>query len=231
MENQGTFHSFVETSKDVSVLAREVFVVVVLVLVLFVPGALKDRLQKAGIQQIGDISIAPADETVPKLDRGMMDITANLQEIEGSTKDPATKQALLGITNSLTDLQQQARSSDEQVKTKLADQLATLRPSSSQGVQSSGWIFLGLVDLSHTKWLGDGPRNVASTVSPTVTAGNQLVLTGPAYIYGSKPSAQQREGKIVGVFPKDTQVSVTDAAYVRAHAKADFLWVNVNRTQ
>ncbi len=236
MANENTFHGFVELSKDLFVLLREVSIVALFFLLLFMPATFKVLLGRVGISKVptpfGDIDVKDTGETVSNLNRGITDSVARLQQIQGKTTDPAKKQELETLTSYLQDLQQQAHASDEQIKTKLASQQARLQQSSPQSVQSSGWLFLGHVDDSKLKWSGEGAKNIDPTVSPALKAGDHFVLRAPAYLYSDAPSGHHLEGKIIGVFPAGTQVTVTAGPeYSHALAGGFFLWVKVSRSQ
>lgn len=236
METQGTFHGLVETSKDISVLLREFFILALIFLLLVMPGTFKKVLERVGISKLptpfGDIDVAEAGGTVAHLNRGMGDIAARLRQIQDRTTDTGRKQELDTLVTSLQDLQQQAHTSDEQIKANLINQQATLQQSSPQSVATSGWLFLGQVDEGKSKWSGEGAKNVDATVSPVLKAGGQFPLTNPAYVYSDAPSGHHLEGKLVGVFPVGTRVSViADPEYSHALAGGYFLWVKVSRTQ
>jgi hypothetical protein len=237
MPNEGPFHRFVALSTDVFVLLREMFIVGLFGLLLFAPGVFKTLLTRVGISTlttpIGDINISQvkdAGNTVAGLNRGLTDSVARLQQIQGAIGDPKRRQDLQDVSNYLQTLQQQAQATDESIKTSLVTQQASAPQTAQQSAQVSGWLFLGHVDKDKQHWAGDGPKNVAPTLSPVLTVGQRFAVSAPAYLHQDAPPGSHFGGKVMGVVPVGTQVEViARPEYSSAIAGGFFLWVNVRR--
>jgi hypothetical protein len=237
MADEGPFHRFVALSTDVFVLLREMFVVGLFGLLLFAPGIFKTLLTRVGISRlttpIGDINVTEvkdAGNTVAGLNRGLTDSVARLQQIQGGLSDPKGRQDLQDVSNYLQNLQQQAQATDESIKTSLITQQASAEQTSPQSAQISGWLFLGHVDKDKLHWTGEGPKNVAPTLSPVLTVGQRFAVSAPAYLHENAPPGGHFGGKVIGVVPAGTQVEVTaPPEYSSAIAGGFFLWANVRR--
>jgi hypothetical protein len=161
---------------------------------------------------------------------------ARLQQIQGALSDPKRKQDLQDVSNYLQGLQQQAQATDESIKTTLITQQASAPQTSSQTAQISGWLFLGYVDNDKQHWAGDGPKNVAPTLSPVLTVGQRFAVSAPAYLHKDPPHKDLPHkdptpgGKVIGVVPAGTQVEViAPPEYSFTIAGGFSLWVNVRR--
>src|SRR5208282_3992994 len=112
----------------------------------FAPNTFKSLLTRVGIKTVttpfGDIDVNGAGATVSTLNRGLTDSVARLQQIQTTLSDPRGKNDIQSITNYLQDLQQQAQTTDETIKSDLVTRQATLRQSSPQSAKSSGWLFV-----------------------------------------------------------------------------------------
>jgi hypothetical protein len=238
--NDGPFHNFVGLTTDVFVLLREMFVVALCCLVLFAPVAFKTVLTRVGISKVptpfGDIEVKDAGNTVSALNRGLADTILRLQQIQEAPSEPDRKQGIQGVMDYLHSLQQQAQVTDDSIKTNLVTQQAVLEQTSPQSAQMSGWLFLGHINKSNgsnqLRWFGEGAKNVAATLSPTLTVGERFIVTSPAYLHEDAPSGSHFGGKVTGVVPMGGQVEVlAPPEFSPAIAGGSFLWAKVKRLQ
>jgi len=237
MANGSAFHGFVELTKDLFVLLREILIATLLVLLLFMPHTFKTLLERVGISKVatpfGDIDVKNTGGRVANLSRGIVDSVALLQQIQGETTDPVKRQKLQDLTTSLQSLQKQAHDADSDVKA-LVSQQAALQQGSAQSAPTSGWVFLGQVDDKKQNWSGEGAKNISPTFPPTFKAGDRFDLapeSGSAYLYGDDASGRHSEGTVAGVLPAGTRVQViAGPEYQKALAGGYFLWVKVSRS-
>ena len=202
MAEKRTFHDFVGLTTDVSVLLREICIVALFFLLFFWPAAFKSLLTRVGISQVttpfGDIDVSDAGGTVATLNSGLQDSIERLQQIQSTVKDPRTNSDLQSITDKLKNLQQDAETTDETIKSNLVTRQATLEKTSSQSVKNPGWLLAGHVDKDGLNWVGDSARKIPATLSPKFTQGEQFSVTSPAYLRADVPFriSLQRQGSL-----------------------------------
>jgi hypothetical protein len=81
---------------------------------------------------------------------------------------------------------------------------------SPRAAKISGWLRLGHVAPDKQQWTGKtGPKNVAATLSPVITVGEEFEVTSPAYLRESAAADEHKKNKVVGVVASG-QVKVTD---------------------
>lgn len=236
MAEGSAFHRFVDGTTDVFVLFREILIVMLFCLVLFLPGTFKSLLGRVGISKVttpfGDIDVQTAGSAVAGLNSGLSDSVARLQEIQGSTTDPNKKRDLEDLAQYMQGLQQKAQTADENIKSSLVAQQSAAEQASPQSAQPFGWLFLGHVDQSKQHWSGEGGKNVPPDLSPVLTVGEHFAVTKATYLHDNAPSGGHFGGKVIGVVPAGGQVEVLAAPeYSSAIAGGYFLWVNVKRVQ
>jgi hypothetical protein len=227
MADNGKLHDFVGFTTDFSVLLREVCVVALFCLLFFWPDTFKSLLTRIGISKVttvfGDIDVSDAGGTVANLNRGLGDTITRLQQIQSSS-DPKSKTDIQGVTDVLKDLQQQAQTTDDTIKTKMVSQQATADQTSTQ--KTPGWIFIGAVDKDKQHWMGTSP--VPSTLSPVLTVGEKFNLTATAYLRATAPSGAHATGKVIGVVRANQQVDViAPPVCSSAISGGYFCWVEV----
>ena len=200
--------------------------------VVFLAGAFKSLLTRVGISHVtipfGDIDVSDAGGTVATLNSGLQDSIERLQQIQSTVKDPRTNSDLQSITDKLKNLQQDAETTDETIKSNLVTRQATLEKTSSQSVKNPGWLLAGHVDKDGLNWVGDSARKIPATLSPKFTQGEQFSVTSPAYLRANIPFRIHFKGKVVYVVPANGRVKVIAGPdYSPAIAGGSFCWVKV----
>ncbi len=231
MSDTKPLDNIVGVTTDIFVLLREMCIVILFVLLLVFPLTFQSLLTRIGIKSVttpfGDIDVADAGGTVSTLDRGLSDGVERLQQIQATSSDPSNKNDIQNLVTYLQGLQQQAQSTDDTIKTSLVAQQAAVAKTSPQTAKTSGWLLLGRVSPDKQQWAGKGPKNVAASLSPVITVGEEFAVTAPAYLRESPPADEHMKNKVVGVVAGG-QVKVTDPpAYAPAIAGGLFLWAKV----
>jgi hypothetical protein len=231
-EENGPLHEAVGYTKDFSVLLREICVVALFCLLFFWPAAFKSLLNRAGIKTVptpfGDIDVASTSDSVATINRGLSDSVACLQEIQDKTKNATANCDIQQLKTYLQDLQQQAQSTDETLKTNLVQQQTAAAQASPATAKPTGWLFAGQVDESKMHWSGEGPKNVPASLSPVWTINEKLTVTSSAYIHADAASGSHFAGNVIYVVPANSQVQVVaDPQYSHAIAGGFFCWLKV----
>lgn len=231
MSDPKPLDNVVGITTDIFVLLREMCIVILFVLLLVFPLTFQSLLTRIGIKSVttpfGDIDVADAGGTVSTLDRGLSDSVERLQQIQATVAEPSSKNDIQNVVTYLQGMQQQAQSTDDSIKTTLVAQQAAAAKTSPQSAKISGWLLLGHVGPDKQQWTGKGAKNVAASLSPAITVGEQFEITSPAYLRESAPAEEHTKNKVVGVVASG-QVKVTDPpAYTPAIAGGYYLWAKV----
>jgi hypothetical protein len=233
MSVKNFINDLVGMTTNVSVLLREVAIVVVLCLLFFSPRLFDTMLARVGISKLstplGDIDISGAGNAVSTIDRGLSDSVERLQQIQNSLRDAQSKSDIGKVADYLQGLEQQAQTTDKTIKDEVLNRQTTLAQSSQQSTKTPGWLFVGHVDESKTRWSGEGAKNIPSGLTPAqLTAGSKFSVSAAVYLRDDVPSGNHIAGKVVGVVPANGQVQVAEAPeYSSAIAGGYFCWVKV----
>jgi hypothetical protein len=128
------------------------------------------------------------------------------------------------VTDVLKDLQQQAQTADETIKSTLVTQQAASGQTAPSKVP--GWIFLGSVhkDKQHRV----GTSTVPSNLSPNLMLGEKFNLTTVTYLRATQPAANHAAGKVIGVVRANQQVDLMAAPMCQPTISGRyFCWVEV----
>jgi len=234
MPDEGRFHHFVNVTTDLFVLLREILIVTLFCLLLFAPGMFRSLLTHIGISKVptpfGDIDVQDTGNTVAALNNGLTDSVARLQEIQGSITDENKKRELQSLAGYLQNLQTKAQDTDQNIKNSLVSEQTAAQQSAPQTAELSGWMFLGHVDSQKQQWSGEGAKNISSSISCTIKAGQRFTTTATAYLHADAPSGGHFAGKVTGIIPAGQQVEVlSDPEYSSAIAGGYFLWAKVKK--
>ena len=213
MSDTKPLDNVVGITTDIFVLLREMCIVILFVLLLVFPLTFQSLLTRIGIKSVptpfGDIDVADAGGTVSTLDRGLSDSVERLQQIQAKVSDASSKNDIQNVVTYLQGLEDQAQTTDDTIKTTLVAQQAAVAKASPQAAKVSGWLLLGHVGPDKQQWTGTkGPKNVAATLSPVITVGEEFEVTSPAYLRDSAPAEEHKKNKVVGVVTSG-QVKVT----------------------
>jgi hypothetical protein len=208
MKPKEALDDFVGITTDVSVLLKEICIVALFCMLFFAPDTFKSLLTRIGISKVstvfGDIDVSTAGGTVSTLNHGLGESIDRLQQIQSTSSDPQAKNDVSKVTDYLKDLQQQAQSADETIKSSIVTQQAAAEQASPHLAKPPGWIYLGNVDKDQTHWTGDTSKNVVpASLSPKLTAGQKFNVAVTAYLRDSNV-----KGKVIGVIRANDQVQV-----------------------
>ena len=240
-EPESVLHKIVGHCDDILELAKDVAIILLVVLFLFDGPYLRTKLDAVGISEIGPIKLAEVEKSnqqakaaassVDGLQQKITDLESKLAEV--SAHDPGAEKAISPLRSEIAALKSQASSADQSLKISLLSQQEILRKAAPQSVESAGWIYAGQVDESKTSWAGVGSKNISpAPASPEFHAGQTFSIASDAYLRNSSPSSGtwHTQGEIVGVLKQGDQVQVEDVD-TSSHAKSGgwFVWLKVKR--
>jgi hypothetical protein len=226
MKPKEALDDFVGITTDVSVLLREICIVALFCMLFFAPDTFKSLLTRIGISKVstvfGDIDVSTAGGTVSTLNHGLAESIDRLQQIQSTSSDPLAKNDVAKVADYLKDLQQQAQTADETIKTSIGNQQAAAEQASPHLAKPPGWIYLGNVDKDQTS--GDTSKNVVpASLSPKLTVGQKFNVAVTAYLRDSNV-----KGKVIGVVRANDQVQVAATPVCTASiAGGNVCWVKV----
>ncbi len=225
MKAKEVLDNLVGTTTDLSVLLREVCIVALFCLLFFAPDTFKTLLTRIGISKVstvfGDIDVTAAGGTVASLNRGLKDSIDRLQQIQSTSSDPQAKNDVGKVADYLKGLQQEADTTDQTIKTSLANQEAASEQTSRLSGKKSGWLFAGNCDKDKLHWSSDSV--VPANLSPSLTVGEQFGVISTAYLRDN-----YSRGNVIGVVRKGAQVKVLAAPVCStAISGGQYCWVQV----
>lgn len=214
----------VGTTTDVSVLLREACIVALFCMLFFAPDTFKSLLTRIGISKVstvfGDIDVASAGGTVANLNRGLKDSIDRLQQIQSTSNDPQATADVGKVTDYLKNLQQEAETTDQTIKTTIVNQAAA---APAAAMPKTGWLFAGNVDKDKQHWVGTTTNVVPANLSPNLTVNEKFNAATTAYLRDNFTG-----GKVIGVVKANEQVQVmAQPQCVAAIAGGYFCWVQV----
>lgn len=226
MKTKEILNDMVSITTDFSVLLRELCIVALFCLLFFAPDTFKSLLTRIGISKVstvfGDIDVSNAGGAVSSLNHGLSESIDRLQQIQST--DPQAKSDVAKVTDYLKDLQQQAQTADDTIKTTIVNQQAAAEQASPHLAKPPGWIFMGNVDKDQTHWTGDTSKNVVpANLPPKLTVGQKFNVATTAYLRDATV-----KGKVLGVVRANEQVQVTAApTCTPSIAGGNTCWVKV----
>lgn len=225
-------HNLVSLTTDISVLLREVAVVVLFVMLFFYPSAFKNLLVGIGINKVetpvGEIDLTQIGGNVSALNQGLSDGLDALKQVQSKLRDPAASGEIQTVIDSLQQLQQPAQDADTDIKSKVAAQQSA-RGGSATSTKLVGWLLCGRLDSSQQQWTGKAPGPIEKVPLP-LKVGDILTVTKEAYLRADAPPGKRFEsGKIVGVVQPPGQVRVEEVPeqFPKTVAGTYLAWVRV----
>lgn len=225
-------HNLVSLTTDISVLLRELAVVVLFVMLFFDPSAFKNLLVGIGISKVetplGEIDLSQIGGKVSALNQGLSDGLDALKQVQSKLRDPAASGEVQTVIDSLQQLQQPAQEADTDIKSKMVAQQSA-RSGSAATTELVGWLLCGRVDSSQQQWTGKLPGPIEKAPLP-LKVGDILTVTREAYLRADAPPGKRFEaGKILGVVPPPKQVRVVAVPdqYPETVAGTYLVWVKV----
>jgi len=149
----------------------------------------------------GDIDVAStAGGTVATLNHGLKESIDRLGQIQSTASDPQAKADVGKVTDYLKNLQQEAETTDQTLKTTLVAQASS--GATSTPTAKTGWLYAGNTDKDKLHWMGTA-NVVPANVSPNLTVNEKFTTIASAYLRDNFS-----KGKVIGVVKANTQVQV-----------------------
>jgi hypothetical protein len=230
-------HRVIESGEVFFSLLKELAIVVLVLLFIVSPGVLKKRLKAAGVTQLdlGVVKADIADDDSKKAASVVSNVQQQADEIKSTLADiakryPAAASDVSALRDRVGDLQSQANSADKSLKASLLSQQEIVQQVSPQAVASSGWLYMGEVDETKTKWTGVGAKCVDPSRSTNFAKGDKFTVTTSVFLHGNPPAGQwHTAGDVAAAAPAQTQFEVLDSDYSGAKTGGFFLWLKVSR--
>jgi hypothetical protein len=243
---QDTVNSVLSTTQSLFTVLRDVFLVVLFVVLLGFPTQLNSILTKAGISQLNggiftwqqqaqqaatqSTSAAQANSSASD---ALDSVKSTLDAIASQSKDP-------GIKKLATDASSQASGSIaflDNANSSLAHSVVTqekMLQTAVPGAQSSpsppasqGWVYIGRADPAHQSWLNP-PKPKISAGSPAVTVGQTVTFTDNIFLRADKAQNETyNQAAILGAVRSGTTAIISQLDYSHARKGGDFVWVKV----
>lgn len=229
-------HVVLDLSNDALELVKKLAIIIFILLFLFYGGFLRKRLDDLGftitevpikledVKKSNEKAKAAASD-VDVLKQKLGDLQSILAALESHNIGAATE--FSPLKTEIASLQAQANSADANLKASLIDQQNLIRKVTPQSVESDGWLYVGQVDESKTKWAGIGEKNI-SLQTPLFPEGELISLTGNVYLHGAPArGGWHTQGDVTSAVPSGSSVQIIDTDYSHANAGGWFVWLKV----
>ena len=242
-DKQSGINALLATTQSMFTVLRDVFLVILFVILLCFPTQLNSMLTKAGISQLnGGIftwqqqaqqattQSTTAAQANSSASDALDDIKTTLDNIASQSTDP-------NIKKQATDAANQAAGSIaslDNANSSLAHSVLTLQ-TATQGTQSAaqaspaeGWVLLGNADPTHQQWTHSTKPKVADA-SPAVTAGQVITFVDNVFLRADKAQNQtHNQAQILGAARSGSTAVITDIDYVPNKRGNAHVWVKVD---
>ena len=242
-DNPSGINAILATTQSLFTVLRDVFLVILFVILLCFPAQLNSMLSKAGITQLnGGIFTwqAQAQQATTQSTNAAQDnasASTALEEIKSTLDDIASQSADPTIKKQATDASEQAATSIaslDSANSSLAHSVLTLQ-STAQGTQSgapappaSGWVFLGNADPTHQSWTHSKTPKIANA-SPDVTVGQVVTFADNVFLRADAAQNQvPSQASIVGAARSGSTAVITAVNYLPNRKGNARVWVKVN---
>ena len=241
-DKQSGINAFLATTQSLFTVLRDVFLVILFVILLCFPAQLNSMLTKAGISQLnGGIFTwqAQAQQATNQSTNAAQDsasASAALEEIKSTLDDIASQSADPNIKKQASDAANQATSSIASLETansSLAHSVLTLQ-SAAQGTQSGeqtptagGWVLLGNADPTHQSWTHTTTPKIANA-SPAVTIGQVVTFADNVFLRADAAQNQKPiQASILGAARSGSTAVITAVNYLPNKKGNARVWVKV----
>jgi hypothetical protein len=235
-------HHFVGFCDDFLGLAKDLAILLFVVLFFFKGPFLRQKLDDLGVAELGPIKLKEVQNSheeaknaaskVSTLQQQIADFEIKLKEV--STRNPAAAKDIDPLKGEVADLKSQASSAEQSLKTTLLSQQEILQKAVPQSVQTEGWIYAGQVDESKKAWSGVGPKNISpAPPAPEFHSGQIFSLAADAYLHSAPPGGTwHAQGEVAAVLKQGDRVQVSDVD-MNSHAKSGgwFVWLKVKASK
>jgi hypothetical protein len=246
-DKQSGINAFLATTQSLFTVLRDVFLVILFVILLCFPSQLNSMLSKAGISQLnGGIftwqaqaqQAATQSKTAAQAGAAASDslseVKSALDAIASQSKDPAIKKQATDAANQAAG----SISSLDSANSSLARSVVTqesMAHSSGPGTESTtsssasqGWVYVGKADPTHQHW-ADIPKPKIATASPAVAIGQVVTFTDDIFLRADKEQGQTfNQAAILGAVRAGNRATISQLQYSHARIGGDFVWIKVS---
>ncbi|MGO9776777.1 MAG: hypothetical protein ACLQGT_05720 [Terracidiphilus sp.] len=242
-DKQSGINAILATTQSLFTVLRDVFLVILFVILLCFPAQLNSMLSKAGITQLnGGIFTWQAQAqqaTTQSTAAAQSNSSASeaLEEIKSTLDDIASQSADPNIKKQASDAANQAASSItslDSANSSLAHSVLTLQ-STAQGVQAgtaappaSGWVLLGNADPTHQHWTHSTTPRIANA-TPAMTVGQVITFADNVFLRAdAAPNQLPYQAPILGAVRSGSTAVITAVNYLPNKKGNARVWVKVN---
>jgi hypothetical protein len=236
-KRSGWLRGAVDFSNEFLDLIKNFAIVLFIVLFLFFGGLLRQKLDDAGfkITEVGPFKLEDvkksneqakaAASNVDVITQKLGDLESKLTEAE--SRNPGISVEIGPLKSDVASLQVQAKSADATLKTSIIAQQDLIQKAAPQPSEALGWIYVGQVDESRTKWAGRGAVNL-SIDAPSFQTGQMITLSADVYLHSSPATGGwHTQGDVTEVLPARATAEVVDSDYSHAKTGGWFVWLKV----
>jgi len=242
-DKQSRINAILATTQSLFTVLRDVFLVILFVILLCFPTQLNSMLTNAGISQLnGGIFTwqkQAQQASTQSTDAAQSNSSASeaLDNIKSALEDIASQSSDPKIQKQATDAANMAASSIaslDSANSSLAHSVLTLQ-SAAQGTPSEaptspagGWVLLGNADPTHQQWTKTTTPKIANA-SATLTAGQAITFADNVFLRADAAQNQtHNRAPIAGVVRSGSTAVITDVDYVPNKKGNVHVWVKVN---
>jgi hypothetical protein len=243
---QDTVNAVLATTQSLFTVLRDVFLVVLFVVLLGFPTQLNSILTKAGISQLnGGIftwqqqaqqaatQSANAAQSNSSASDALDSVKSTLDAIASQSKDPNIRQqaadassqaagSIAFLDNANSSLAHSVVTQEKMLQTAVPGAQSSPSPSATQG-----WVYIGKADPTHQQWMNP-PKPKIATGSPAVAVGQTVTFTDDIFLRADKgPNQTYNQAAIVGAVRSGSTATITELNYSHARKGGDFVWVKV----
>jgi len=239
-KGSGGLRGAVDFSNECLDLFKNFAIVLFVVLFLFFGGFLRQKLDDAGFKltEVGPFKLEDVQKSnaqakaaasnVDVITKKLGDLESQLTDAE--SRNPGIGVALGSLKTDVASLKAQANSADATLKTSIIAQQDLIQKAASPASQPSetiGWIYVGQVDESKTKWFGVGAVNL-STQAPSFPPGQVIALSADVYLHSAPArGGWHTQGEVTEVLPAQSTAQVVASDYSHAKTGGWFVWLQV----
>lgn len=233
--------SWIETAQSLFTLLRDFSIFGVIGALVAVPGCMGQRLSDAGITQIDAGFVewkaqtedaqksatlaADSLDSIKSKNEELVQKLTNLEKLADKSDDTKLAAAVSSIRTEARNTSLTLDAASEKLTTSIAVQDSALRQANSNVVERTGWIYLGKVDATKSKWAGDMKSNASWPVSP----GTVIKLNTDVYLRADSAAGKRSEAEIFGGLTNGETVKILKIDADRKLKSDGFaVWAQVN---
>jgi hypothetical protein len=220
----------IDLVKSVFELSRDGAIVIVLVLIVMFPAALKTILINAGVQtiQYGGVTwqaqaeaakqqTSQAVNQVAQIQASNDDLKSQLDDLAKSATSPTQKAKIATISAAVQASDGQIQAANAVLTRSLAAQDSALRQADPKAATVAGWVYLGEITEDRSAWAPNAPKIVDAHWP--LAAGSSVTLTRDTNVRGDPAGVEHTAAPVVGAIRADEAVTI-DQLDLKSHLRA-----------